>query len=264
MSSWSTIPPMMALAFVLGSSLPGTAAEHVVRLETPPEIAKDLSSYPRIADPVDAAEKKINAAVARLDAKVRTAVAECRSEAANDRKKDVSWERSVDVPMRGPRYISFVITDNSYCGGLHPNVATMAIVYDLTTGNPIDWSAVLPPSSTGKLELSEGMDGTKMIALSGKALFDAYLKRYRPRAPGSKQDEDVDCREAVTTYGDNGGRPLMMAWLDARQAALVVYFDLAHVVQACTEQVAIPVADLRKAGAKPLLVEAIEAAHRDR
>ena len=53
----------------------------------------------------------------------------------------------------------------------------------------------------------------------------------------------------------------MMAWLDARAGGLAVQFDLAHVVQACADPVVIPTATLRREGAQPILIKALEAAH---
>ena len=234
------------------------AADRMVRLQTPPEVVKGLAAMPSIAEPGDEAERKINAALSRLDASARKAAAECKTDAG----KDSSWERSVQVPMRGPRFISYEVVDDTFCGGAHPNTSTMSIVYDLTTGAPVDWTALLPPALTGKPVLASGADGTKMVTLSGQTLYALYLTGYRPPSGAAKKDaEDDECREAVAEAGEGGNAPGMMAWLDAGEDGLVVQFDLAHAVQACADAVTIPAVALRAAGAQPVLVEAVIKAH---
>ena len=59
----------------------------------------------------------------------------------------------------------------------------------------------------------------------------------------------------------SGAAPAMMAWLDAKAGGLAVEFDLAHAVQACADTVIIPTATLRREGAEPVLIDALDAAH---
>jgi hypothetical protein len=211
---------------------------------------------PRIANPVDDAERRINTAVHRLDGAVRKAAAECLAEGG----KHADFGRHIEVTMRGPRFLSYTMTDSSFCGGAHPNTGTSAIVYDLTSGAPVDWTALLPSALTGKVALQTEMDGSRMVSLSSKRLFDLYLKAYRPRTGQAKVDaEDDECREAVSTsIGD--GPPAMTVWLDAKAGGLAVQFDLAHVVQACADVVVVPVSTLTAEGANPVLTDAIAAA----
>lgn len=244
----------MVLCAVL--SAPAVAADRPVHLTVPPALAKDLSAMPPIAGPVDAAETGINAALRRLDAKVVKAAAECRT----DGGKNSSWERTVDAAMRGPRFLSYAVTDNTYCGGAHPNVSTWSIVYDLASGAPVDWTTLLPASLTGTVALAEQAEGSKIVTLASKRLHALYLERYRPDTRGSKNDADKDCREAVAETFD-GNPPAMMVWLDAKEDGLALQFDLAHVVQACADRVLIPTSVLRSEGASATLIDAVDAAH---
>ena len=110
---------------------------------------------PLIADPVDDAERGINVALKRLDLNVLRAVKDC---------KGGDWERSVTVPMRGPGFLSLTITDSMFCkGSAHPDSGTFSIVYDLTTGKPVDWTQLLPASLTGTVVLEEQGDGTRSL-----------------------------------------------------------------------------------------------------
>lgn len=244
-------------AVLLALATPTWAGEGPAILKAPSDLTAGIAAMPQIAAPADDAERRINAAVKRLDAKALEAARECKSEGG---QYDY-WERAVDAPMRGPRFLSFVITDSWLCGGPHPNSNTMSIVYDLTTGAPVDWTTLLPASLTGKLALAEGPGRTRMVTLASKRLHALYLAGYRPKTAGSKTDDaDKECREAVTETYD-GQPPAMMAWLDAKAGGLAVQFDLVHAVQACADTVVIPVATLRREGAQPLLADALEAAH---
>jgi hypothetical protein len=242
--------------FVAGSLLVGPvgrAADRRVHFQVPPPLRQGLASMPLIADPADAAENRINTALRRLDAAVRKAAGNCKGNDGNAG----DWERSVDVPMRGPGYLSFVITDSAFCGGAHPDVATMSIVYDLRTGSPVDWTQLLPPSLTGKLALQEGADGTKMVTLASKRLLALYLAGYR--TGNATGDDQAECAQAIRDVTGDGA-PAMMAWLDSKDGGLAVQFELPHAVQACEEPVVIPIETLRAEGAQAALLDSIEAA----
>ena len=158
--------------------------------------------------------------------------------------------------MRGPGFISYVITDNVDCGGVHPSAATMSIVYDLHTGAPVDWTRLLPRSLTGTVQVTARVDGTKMVTLAAKRLYALFLTSYdRDHA----RPDDAECRDAVRNTGTDGP-PEMMAWLDGKQGGLAVQFDLPHAMQACADPAVIPLATLRAEGAQPALLEALEAA----
>lgn len=232
------------------------AADRTVTLKTQPDLKPGLAAMPKIDAPTDEAEQRINTALRRLDGSARKAASACRAEGG----PQSSWTRSIASPMRGPRYVSFVIVDDAFCGGAHPNVGTMSIVYDLTTGAPLDWTALLPASLTGTVALATGMDGTKMVTLASKTLQTLYLKGYRRKADPKREGDDAECREAVTETGSSSP-PAMMAWLDAKAGGLAVQFDLAHAVQACADTVVIPTATLRQEGANSVLTDALDAAH---
>jgi len=240
------------------SFLPGPvlAANRIVRTQAPAELQKDLAAMPRIAGPRDNAERKINTALARLDLNARKAAAECRTEGGRS-----WWERNVSVPMKGPRFISYEITDNVFCGGAHPSIGTMAIVYDLVTGSPVDWTTLLPPTLTGTIALSKEMDGTKMVTLTSKRLHALYVERYRPKGGNAEVDAaDEDCREAVA-QARNGEPPAMTVWLDANEGGLAMRFEVSHAMHACVDDVVIPSATLRAEGATRTLIDALDKAH---
>ena len=231
------------------SALPAMAADRSVHLRPPPPLGKDIAAMPLIVDPADEAEQRINAALQRLDGKVRKSIADCRKHAG----ENFDWSRAVDAPMRGPGFLSLVATDDAFCGGAHPFNAVTAIVYDLRTGDPVDWTHLLPPSLTGKVELIGGADEVKTVTLSSPRLYGLFLAGYD--ATGA----DADCKEAVRSAG-SFGPPGMAAWLDGKRAGLVLHVSLAHVFQSCEDREVVPLATLEAEGARPTLIEALEAA----
>ncbi len=225
-------------------------ADRVVTMKKMPPVVKGVDAFPQIDAPQDDAERAINYAVARLDLKVRAAAKDCKTQAAQG-----EWSRTVTTTMAGPRFISYEISDEMDCGGAHPDSGTTAIVYDLTTGKPVDWTRWLPPSMTATVALTEASDGTKMVTLASKRLYAMYLAGY-------PKDQDADCKAAIKDVGTDSGAPAMTVWLDAKGDGLAMSFDLSHAVAACEEVVTIPTAALRKEGANSMLADAIDAAHR--
>ena len=242
----------LAPALLFCVSANAGAAERIVDMARPAHVGKDIDPYPRIAQPADEAEKKINAAVAKLDERVKKAIAECRREAG----KNSDWSRTIAVTMRGPRYLSYTIADSFNCGGAHPNIGTTAIVYDLATGAPVDWAKLLPTKLLGKVSLNATSDGVKMISLNSKRLYQLYMARYR----AGERKTDKECLEAMGQVGGDDMSPSLTPYLDAREGGLGLMVDTPHVIQACADQMVIPLATLRKEGVSEAMLKAIEAA----
>ena len=215
---------------------------------------------PLIANPSDNAERRINVALKRLDANLRKAIRDCKG---NDDGPG-GWVRKVEPTMKGPGYLSFVIKDTSFCGGPYPSIGTMAIVYDLRTGTPVDWARLLPPSLTGQVKLAVGIDGTRLVTLASPRLHSLYLSGYDRAIQMAGNDIPVEdlagCKEAVQETNN----PPMMVWLDAKLGGIAIQFDLPHAVQACAVPVVIPLAVLRADGANAALLDAIDAAHSEK
>ncbi len=227
------------------------AGEGPIALRVPPPVAPNVVAMPEIANPADAAEQRINAALHRLDESVRKARLACH-DGGNDPTR---WSRSIDVPMRGPRFLSMVIQDDIYCGGAHPDIGTMAIVYDLRSGRPVDWTTLLPPSLTGTLSLETGADGTRTVRLASKRLSTLFVAHYDH---GGGHDAD-ECKGDIADSAGDGPLPLS-AWLDAKQGGLMLQPDLPHVIQACGDPVLLPAALLQQEGVSPDLLHALAAA----
>ncbi|MFV0623263.1 hypothetical protein ACBY01_04520 [Sphingomonas sp. ac-8] len=243
--------PSTSLATILATAV----AAQSIALTRPARIRPEIDAYPRIAAPTVGPQQRINRALDRLDSRLRTAMRECMGAPGDN---PTSWKRQIDAPMHGPEFVSYLITDEVDCGGAHPSTSHSAIVYDLRSGAPVDWTVLLPRHLTGELGLAERSGGVEVVTLTSARLFALYLAGYAHGANDTANDEN--CRDQVAGPDDAAPVP-MFAWLDARQNGLVVQFDLNHANQACSEPVLIPAATLRHEGASARLLDALAAAH---
>lgn len=228
----------IAFALLTGVAQAGEAG---VSLTSPAPLAKEVAAFPKL-DAQDAIADKINAALVRLDDRVRKARADCVA------SKDAEWSRSIDVTMRGPRYLSYLVSDSLYCGGAHADSASFALVYDLTTGNPVDWARLLPKPVVERSSLDSSADGAKIGVVGSKALSALYVE-------GLGKGLDPDCKEALTSADLN-----FVLWPDAKAKGLAMQtVSLPHATQACADVVAIPTTKLRELRADKSLIDALEA-----
>jgi len=229
---------ILAFALLTGAAQAGEAD---ISLTSPAPLAKDVAAFPKL-DAHDATADKINAALVRLDDRVRKARADCVT------SKDAEWSRSIDVTMRGPRYLSYLVSDSLYCGGPHPDSSSFALVYDLTTGAPVDWAKLLPKPLVERASLDSSADGARIGVVGSKTLSALYVA-------GLGKDLDADCREALTSADLN-----FILWPDAKTKGLAMQtISLPHAMQACADVVAIPTTKLRELRADKSLIDALEA-----
>ena len=228
---------------ILVASLAGVARadDGSVGLTAPAALAKDVAAFPKLVAH-DAIAGKINGALVKLDQRVRKARADCL------KSKDADWSRSIEVTMRGPRYLSYLVSDSLSCGGAHPDASSFALVYDLTTGAPVDWAKLLPKPVVETTSLDTAADGAKIGVVASKTLTALYIA-------GLGKDVDPSCKDALSEADLT-----FVLWLDREAKGLAMQtVSLPHVVQACADTVTIDVAKLRELGAAPSLIEALDA-----
>lgn len=220
-------------------------------LQWGPDLAKDFEALPRVAGDAGPA-RAINAFMDGLDDRDR----EARSGCLADAPEHYEWGRSIEAPMTGPRFVSVVVTIGYYCGGAHPYWSETHYTFDLETGGQIDWAAFLPAEMASPLSPAEYNWPASLAspALRARFIRDAIAQRRAFDPARVDQDECVEVLSEETRALD--------AWLDARTPGLALSnAGLPHAVQACTETVVVPLEDLRRSGADPLLINAIAAAH---
>ncbi len=227
-----------ALVALTGSAF---AEDAPIALTAPAPLAQGVAAFPKLSAH-DAIAGKINAALVKLDQRVRKARAECLT------SKDADWSRSIAVTLRGPRYLSYLVSDSMDCGGAHPDASIFALVYDLKSGAPVDWAALLPKSLVERSSLETAADGASIGVVASKTLSALYVA-------GLGKDADPDCKDALSETDLS-----FVVWPDAEAKGLdIETISLPHVVQACADVVTIGVPKLRDLGVAPSLIEALEA-----
>ena len=242
------IAAFLALALAADTASP-------VTLSWSKPLGKDLAALPRIAAPLSPQTVKINAALARGDARARAAATDCRASAKESINKEAGdWGRSVTAPFRYGPWLSIVASDDWFCGGAYPDTDTLPLTYDLEAGAPLDWRKLLPAAFTGKASTDTAGDGTVV----GRLASPAITALYKRRVLGGM---DADGRKDCASWFDEDELPVVL-WLDADQQAVVIQTTaFPHAGRACAEEVNLSPADLAKIGAAPRLIALLKAAH---
>lgn len=238
---------LIALAGCAGETRRGPAA-----LEPRPPLAEAADALPRLVGGGPEV-RRINAELSGFDAQTRRAMADCTADPDHS-----FYERAVMGPMTGPDFLSLWVADFLYCGGPHPDTVQQALTYDLRSGAAIDWRQYLPASLVEPHERSQVYFDFEADRIRSPALARWFSDRVLATMDVERRGDcgDLFAPEAVESAG-------LMVWLDAREGGLAMQLaSIAHASAACGESVVMPTAELRRRGADPHLVEAIESAHR--
>ena len=234
------------VAAALCICLVGSAAaapDGIVTVQKTPAAMKDVAAFPRLSGG-GATARKINKALVQGDLRVKKAA---KDALASGNGKG-SWSRTVDVTMRGPGFISYVAHDD-YFYGAYPDVATVALVFDLGTGIPVDWAKLMPASLAVTSGTSTGADGTVVGTIAAAKLTELYIKAVKT------EDADAQCDDVLKQTELH-----FIAWPDVKTNGLVLQqMDLPHVAAACGPAATIPMATLRELGVDAKLLDAMEA-----
>ena len=125
---------------------------------------------PRLRDTASPAARRINAALDMADRRLRGAIRDCAGQARDNGAGGAEYDRTVAVAMAGPRFLSMVMSDSAFCGGLYPNFQTVAFTFDLLTGKPVDWVKLLPRPLIEATTTEGAIDGATMGLVRSKLL----------------------------------------------------------------------------------------------
>lgn len=217
----------------------------------PPHVHGQVDAFPLVLPGpavTQAVANRINAALKREQAVADGAAEDCRKsyrEQMHQAPTDDTWQRSVAVTFKGPRYLGFTATDTYFCGGPHPDGGSAPFVYDLATGSPVNWIRLFPAGA--KPYRGNAVDGSVM----GEVIWPVLGRRAVSGAT-------ADCEGA---YSDP--EVSFTISLDARAGELQADApDVSHALQGCEDSETLTPDQLRKAGFAPELADALEAAHR--
>lgn len=219
-----------------------------IQLRKLPPVTGNVAAFPRlVAGAEPAIVERINKMLARSDGLVRSATKDCLRAG----RKHADWSRKVSVTMQGPRYVSFVASDDYFCAGAYPDTSTVALVFDLNTGTLVDWAKLLPELAQGTGTDKAG-DGSTLGTVSSEKFTDLY------RNAAKHGGDDPECVDALKETELN-----FILWPDAKQDGLAVQpVGLPHVIAACGSTRPIPLETLRSFGVNAEFLKAIDAAHR--
>jgi len=178
----------------------------------PKSVPRLKDAWPLIAHASTPVEQRINAILNRLNDRMVLSLRKCDGldrDWVKDRDREIQsrppvdqpltgknafeddWKRQIMVTMTGPRFLSIVAVDGFvYCGSAHPNSDTLAMVFDLTTGRPVNWMNFIARSANASAYSDTDSDGTTVGAdCSCTACHDSRQSRQglqgRRRIPGS-------------------------------------------------------------------------------
>ena len=223
---------------------PAWAASAPPTLRKTPNLAKDAEAYPTLVGATQAIAK-INRILRAANARRRSDMKDCRRDAPQD---GYWWEQSVDAPLIGARFVSFWAHGNQSCGGVHPNFIDEAFVFDLSTGEPVDWRKLLPAQLRG--EPGRASDAARppeeIVSPALTALFVAESE---------KEGVGTDCKEAFAEQDMD-----FQFWPDAKAKGLAMRAaNLLHWAEGpCSGPVTIPAETLKNLGFDASLIQDIE------
>ncbi len=221
------------------------------------QLRKGVDAWPLIENADSSTARRVNATLMQMNRKLKSTLRECDThylmwaklvdlKSTGKASPAYDWERKVKVTMAGPHYLSIVATDDFvFCGGAHPDSDRNAMVFDMTTGALVDWSALVAKSAGASSERGSGLDG----ATASRLFFPALEKINASRA-------DAECKDAFWLPQS------FLIWPDADKGGLIVQeADLPHVVQACANEIDLTLEQARKLGFDESLLTAIKQAH---
>lgn len=248
--------PLVSAA-ALASQDPQTASAGELKIAPVTQLRAGVDAWPLILEPGTPAEQRVNETLTNLNQRLQHALNDCDASyqeslkqmgdgAKNQDPVSKDWSRKVEVTMRGPRFLSLLATDSSFCAGAHPNSGQVAMVFDMNTGAPVNWTAMVTSTAGATAYKGTSMDGSTVGAL--------VLPGLKTMAVAAA---DADCKDAFLD-----SQPFLI-WPDAQQGTLVAQpFDLPHVVEACANEINLTRDQSRKLGFDESLLGAIEQAHR--
>lgn len=236
-----------ALALLLAALLPAAAraADAPLRLAPGMALAKGVAGAPRIVSgPPAPVVARVNAALARLDARGAKSVRSCREDLrANPQAShsDDGWRRRVKVTFAGPRFLSVLVQEDYDCATMYPNTGDEALVFDLQTGRPVDWRPLAPASLHAEAVTGTAPDGATLGYFAAPA-FGKLLAKPADECPDADSLEGLQI--ALRPDRLRGGLVLALRGFN-------------HATQACESETTLRPAQLRRLGFAPELVEAL-------
>jgi hypothetical protein len=123
-----------------------------------------------------------------------------------------------------------------------------AVVFDMTTGELINWKTFLTAVDGASAMSDKSGDGAASPGIVMPSLTQLAVGRADP-----------ECKRAL----EDSGELVFQVWPDARRGQLMIKATgQPHVTQACEETIGLPISEAKKFGFSEEVLDAIEQAHR--
>lgn len=231
------------------------AAANATPLVDKPRLSADIEAMPRLSGDSPAIVR-INAELDRLDATAVADAGECGRMA--DSQEGDGWTRSITRPMTGPAYLTLREHLEIFCGGAYPSMSQTPITWDLSTGERVNWVALLPGLGLVQDQAEEGMPTDYVYSVRSPRLETLYERKMLAEATDAEWREQ--CQDVWKPVPDAELGQGFRIWADAEHGGVAIDADYAHVVQACGGAVYLTADEMREAGAPAALIDALATA----
>ncbi len=215
-------------------------------------LRKGLDAWPKIIAPRTPAVDRANVIIAEMNQSTVEALRDCDDSyrqnfgLPDSARVKADWDRRITVTMRGPRFIAMTATETSFCSRSYPLNDHAAIVFDMTTGELLNWEEFLAAVADASATSWKSIDG----AISPEIVMPSLTELAVGRA-------DPECKSALEDSGLQ-----FEIWPDARRGQLMIKATgQPHVTQACEETIGLSISEARKLGFSKEFLNAIEQAH---
>jgi len=232
------------------------AAGGALTLIDKPNLSADVQALPRLQGDGPAIVR-INAELDRLDTAAKADAAECATMGA-EADAGGGWSRTITRPMTGPSYLTLREHLDIYCGGAYPSNSQTPITWDLSTGEYVNWVALLPGLGLVQDQPEAGMPANYTYIIRSPRLEALYERKMIADAEDAEWRDQ--CKDVWKPQPDAELGQGFRMWADAEHGGVAIDADYAHVVQACGGTVYLTADEMRAAGAPAALIDALAAA----
>jgi hypothetical protein len=220
----------------------------------PLHVSGAMPHFPRLVRFPDAAvEARVNARLAALEKEQRDGYPQCLEglKQLGEKPTDDDYWVDVKVGYLSARFLSLEISTESYCGGNHPNNGSNPVTFDLSTGREVDWKNAFKPEF-----FSVALNALYRKLYPWTAKDEADLRK---EIAAGQADESDNCKKLVDGQ-DNFESPDAAIFRLQAGTGLVVSPDFPHVIQACGEEVALPLSSVAPYLKDPHLLDELKPA----
>ena len=194
-----------------------------LKLKAQPDFAKNINNFPLPAEN-NAVLDKIRKDIILNDKTFKESLLSCREESGTGAD---NWFRNISVTMAGPRYLSYVVFENSTCEWAPEfEYNQYSLVYDLKTGERVDWFAVLPKNLIGNKPQNYKTTDRSIRSTQSTLKILALFKTQYIKQMDDTENECCDCLNIRTNYWNKQSKKIapfsFLLWLNAKEHSLTL------------------------------------------